>query len=123
MPSFLVKSHPEAAHTTGPPVPVTQNKFRTVMIQRYMYKTSLPSRRIILYKFLLVDDILGMGEIWIGLKTHIIIQPVKGTRLQHRHEGLADLQFPIEVEVVRAVQQVPRKMDQAFHSWLRLHWS
>jgi len=27
-------------------------------------------------------------EIWIRLGTHIIIQPVKGTGLEHRHEGL-----------------------------------
>jgi len=86
-----------------------------------MYKTSLPSGRTILHQILLVDDILGMGEIWIRLETHIMIKPVKGTRLQHRHEGLAVLQSPIKVEGVRAVQPVPCKSDEAFYFWSRIH--
>jgi len=62
-----------------------------------------------------------MCEIWIRLETHIIIQPVKGTRLEHRHEGLAVHQSPLEVEGVRAVQPVPCSSDETFHFWLRLH--
>jgi len=61
------------------------------------------------------------GKIWIRLGTHIIIQPVKGTGLEHRHEGLAVLQSPLEVEGVRAVQPVLCSSDEAFYFWLRLH--
>jgi len=42
-PFVLVKSHLEASYTNSkkrPPDPVTQNKFRTVTIQRNMYQTS-----------------------------------------------------------------------------------
>jgi len=53
--------------------------------------------------------------------TRIIIQPVKVTRLQHRHEGLVVLRSPLDVEGVRPVQPVPCKTDEAFHFWLKLH--
>ena len=55
------------------------------------------------------------GEIWIRLETRIIIQPVKGSCLERRHEGRAVLQSLLEVEEVGAVQPVPCSSDEAFH--------
>jgi len=83
-----------------------------------MYKTSLLSGQTILHRLFSVDEILRMGEIWIRLETHIIIQPVKGTGLEHRHERLAVLQSPLEVEGV----PIPCSSDEAFHFCLRLHF-
>ena len=87
-----------------------QNSYATTVCVQ-----DIPCGRTILHKFWLVDYILGMGKIWIGLWTHIIIQLVKGTRLLHRHEGLEVLKSPLDVEGVRAVQPVLCKTDEAFH--------
>jgi len=84
-----------------------------------MYKTSQVDRP---YYTKFCWWIIYYGWVRYGLdKTHIINEPVKGTRLQHRHEGLVVLQSPLDVDGVGAVQPVPCKTDETFHCWLRLH--
>jgi len=50
----------------------------------------------ILQKLLWVGETLCWVRYGSSLETHTIIQPVKGTGLEHRHEGLAVHQSPLK---------------------------